>query len=315
VIGTDVALAASLLKEGKLVAIPTETVYGLGANALDSTAIASIYAVKNRPTFNPLILHFASWEAAQPYVKEVPEEITRLASKFCPGSISFLLQKTDLVSDIVTAGSSHVVVRVPDHPVTLELLSLLDFPLAAPSANISNTVSPTSAQHVEDGLGDQIEYVLDGGESKIGVESTIVSFQDNHVNILREGGVSREDIISLGFIVKNSNTEAIQTPGQFKKHYATKKPIYLVESISDYLEKNSDKRCSALLYEKSKVSCTAYLLSTNYDLAEIANNLFATMRRADADDTDLILIEHIKEEGIGRAVADRLRRASISLNA
>ena len=314
-IGTDVALAASLLKEGKLVAIPTETVYGLGANALDSTAIASIYAVKNRPTFNPLILHFASWEAAQPYVKEVPEEITRLASKFCPGSISFLLQKTDLVSDIVTAGSSHVVVRVPDHPVTLELLSLLDFPLAAPSANISNTVSPTSAQHVEDGLGDQIEYVLDGGESKIGVESTIVSFQDNHVNILREGGVSREDIISLGFIVKNSNTEAIQTPGQFKKHYATKKPIYLVENISDYLEKNSDKRCSALLYEKSKVSCTAYLLSTNYDLAEIANNLFATMRRADADDTDLILIEHIKEEGIGRAVADRLRRASISLNA
>lgn len=314
-IGTDVALAASLLKEGKLVAIPTETVYGLGANALDSTAIASIYAVKNRPTFNPLILHFASWEAAQPYVKEVPEEITRLASKFCPGSISFLLQKTDLVSDIVTAGSSHVVVRVPDHPVTLELLSLLDFPLAAPSANISNTVSPTSAQHVEDGLGDQIEYVLDGGESKIGVESTIVSFQDNHVNILREGGVSREDIISLGFIVKNSNTEAIQTPGQFKKHYATKKPIYLVESISDYLEKNSDKRCSALLYEKSKVSCTAYLLSTNYDLAEIANNLFATMRRADADDTNLILIEHIKEEGIGRAVADRLRRASISLNA
>ena len=314
-IGTDVALAASLLKEGKLVAIPTETVYGLGANALDCKAIASIYTVKNRPTFNPLILHFASWEAAQPYVKEVPEEITRLASKFCPGSISFLLQKTDLVSDIVTAGSSHVVVRVPDHPVTLELLSLLDFPLAAPSANISNTVSPTSAQHVEDGLGDQIEYVLDGGESKIGVESTIVSFQDNHVNILREGGVSREDIQSLGFIVKNSNTEAIQTPGQFKKHYATKKPIYLVESISDYLEKNSDKRCSALLYEKSKVSCTAYLLSTNYDLAEIANNLFATMRRADADDTNLILIEHIKEEGIGRAVADRLRRASISLNA
>tara|TARA_B110000090_G_scaffold106907_1_gene119945 strand:- start:7761 stop:8708 length:948 start_codon:yes stop_codon:yes gene_type:complete len=315
VIGTDVALAASLLKEGKLVAIPTETVYGLGANALDCKAIASIYTVKNRPTFNPLILHFASWEAAQPYVKEVPEEITRLASKFCPGSISFLLQKTDLVSDIVTAGSSHVVVRVPDHPVTLELLSLLDFPLAAPSANISNTVSPTSAQHVEDGLGDQIEYVLDGGESKIGVESTIVSFQDNHVNILREGGVSREDIQSLGFIVKNSNTEAIQTPGQFKKHYATKKPIYLVESISDYLEKNSDKRCSALLYEKSKVNCIAYLLSTNYDLAEIANNLFATMRRADADDTNLILIEHIKEEGIGRAVADRLRRASISLNA
>jgi L-threonylcarbamoyladenylate synthase len=315
VIGTDVALAASLLKEGKLVAIPTETVYGLGANALDSKAIASIYTVKNRPTFNPLILHFASWEAAQPYVKEVPEEITRLASKFCPGPISFLLQKTDLVSDIVTAGSSHVVVRVPDHPVTLELLSLLDFPLAAPSANISNTVSPTSAQHVEDGLGAQIGYVLDGGESKIGVESTIVSFQDNHVSILREGGVSREDIQSLGLIVKNNNTEAVQTPGQFKKHYATKKPIYLVESIAEYLEKNSDKRCSALLYENSKVSCIAYLLSTNYDLEEIANNLFSTMRRADADDTDLILIEHIKEEGIGRAVADRIRRASRPLNA
>lgn len=314
-IGTDVALAASLLREGKLVAIPTETVYGLGANALDSKAIASIYAVKNRPTFNPLILHFASWEAAQPYVKAVPKEITRLASKFCPGSISFLLQKTDLVSDIITAGSSHVVIRVPDHPVTLKLLTFLDFPLAAPSANISNTVSPTSAQHVADGLGERIAYVLDGGESKIGVESTIISFQDNHVTILREGGVSQEDIQSLGLIVKKSNNKTIQTPGQHKKHYATNKPLYLVDSITEYLDKNSGKRCSALLFENSKVNCTTYLLSANYDLAEIANNLFATMRRADADDTDLILIEHIKEEGIGRAVADRVRRASIPLNA
>jgi L-threonylcarbamoyladenylate synthase len=312
VIGTDVALAASLLKEGKLVGIPTETVYGLGANALDSKAIASIYAVKNRPIFNPLILHFASWEAAQPYLKEVPQEITRLASKFCPGSISFLLQKTDLVLDIVTAGSSHVVVRVPDHPVTLKLLSLLDFPLAAPSANISNTVSPTSAQHVEQSIGKDISYILDGGSSTVGLESTIIEWVNGEIIILREGGISREMLkTNTNVEVKSYEGNKISTPGQLNKHYATNKPLIIVKDLNKYLLK-SQTDCTVLAFDESIAADNCIYLSRSYNLNEIASNLFAAMRQADKHFTTHIVVAEIREEGIGRAIADRLRRASMS---
>ena len=156
-IGNDVAHAARLLEQGKLVAIPTETVYGLAGNALDINAIGEIYLVKNRPIFNPLILHVPNLEIAQKYVTHFPKEALKLARQFWPGSLSILLPKSELVQDIVTAGSSHVVIRVPNHPLTLELLNSIDFPLVAPSANISNTVSPTSADHVQNGIGNQID--------------------------------------------------------------------------------------------------------------------------------------------------------------
>ena len=163
-IGNDVAHAARLLEQGKLVAIPTETVYGLAGNALEINAIGEIYRVKNRPSFNPLILHVPNLETAQKYVTHFPKEALKLARQFWPGSLSILLPKSELVQDIVTAGSSHVVVRVPNHPMTLKLLDSIDFPLVAPSANISNTVSPTSADHVQNGIGNQIDYILDGGQ-------------------------------------------------------------------------------------------------------------------------------------------------------
>lgn len=309
-IGTDVARAAQLLGDGKLVAIPTETVYGLAANALDPEAVAEIYHVKNRPEFNPLILHISSAADAAKYVTDIPELAKKLMDAFWPGSLSILLPKSNLVPDIITAGSSHVVLRVPNHWKALELLQQLDYPLAAPSANISNTVSPTTAQHVEEGLGSQISYVLDGGECTVGLESTIVAIEPDGVRILREGGISQEQILQIeGVKLLENELTDIQSPGQLKKHYSTIKPLYIVESISDYLEKNPNDKCSALLYEDIQVNCTSYLLSQDYNLAEIANNLFATMRKADADENDIILIEKVKEEGIGRAVADRLRRA------
>lgn len=310
-IGTDLAQAAALLRQGKLVGIPTETVYGLAANALDAQAIASIYSVKNRPSFNPLIVHVPSLAAISMYAQHVPQALMDIAQAFWPGAVSILVEKSNQVPDVVTAGSVKVVLRMPRHSLALELLQMLDFPLAAPSANISNTVSPTTAQHVEDGLGSQIPYILDGGSCTVGVESTILGFENGKVVILREGGVSREDIFAkTGIETTPSSEQTIQSPGQLKKHYSTQKPLYIVESINDHIAAHSDQSFSALLYEQREVDATTHLLSENYNLGEIANNLFATMRAADQDSTDAILIEPIREEGIGRAVADRLRRAA-----
>ncbi|MFB1012218.1 MAG: L-threonylcarbamoyladenylate synthase, partial [Bacteroidia bacterium] len=171
-IGEDLLKASEILKRGELVAIPTETVYGLAANALNPNAVAKIYEAKERPSFNPLIVHVASIKEAKKYVKEFPEIAEQIAEAFWPGSISLLLPKHSIIPDLTTAGLPNVVIRVPNHPLTLELLESLDFPLAAPSANLSNTVSPTTAEHVQLGLGSKIEYILDGGKSAIGVEST-----------------------------------------------------------------------------------------------------------------------------------------------
>lgn len=314
-IGTDVTKAANLLSQGKLVAIPTETVYGLAANGLNPEAIAEIYRVKNRPNFNPLILHVPHIEAAKKYVTHFPIEAEKLAHHFWPGSLSILLPKSAIVPDIITAGSSHVVLRIPNHPITLNLLNQIDFPLAAPSANISNTVSPTSAKHVEEGFGNQIEYILDGGNSTIGIESTIVSIENGNVQILREGGISQEFIAQkTGFNISSEPTKTIQTPGQLKKHYSTQKPLYLVKSIIDFLKENPKKNCSVLYYEYHDYpSEHTYCLSENYNLSEIANRLFTTMRLADKDASDCIIIENIKQEGIGRAISDRLNRAKSNL--
>lgn len=309
-IGTDVAKAASLLSEGQLVAIPTETVYGLAANALDPKAVAEIYSVKNRPQFNPLILHCASIDEAKKYVSSWPNEAQIITKAFWPGSISLLLPKSDLVPDVITAGSSHVVVRVPYHPLALELLAQLDFPLAAPSANISNTVSPTTASHVENSIGNQIGYVLDGGPCRVGVESTIVAIEHGSVTILREGGVTKEDLTNLGFNVNENTSKKIQSPGQLKKHYATRKPLLIVENIEKWINENPTKSTTALLYEEKNIETSSILLSKEYNLAEIANSLFSAMREADKTDSDVILIESVKLEGIGRAIADRLERAA-----
>ncbi len=310
-IGTDVAKGASLLSLGQLVAIPTETVYGLAANALDPQAVSEIYRVKNRPHFNPLILHCASIDDAKKYVLEWPEEARLLSSAFWPGSISFLLPKSQLVPDLITSGSSHVVVRVPNHPLTLDLLSRLDFPLAAPSANVSNTVSPTTAEHVDSTIGSKIGYVLDGGPCSVGLESTIVAFDGSSVVILREGGVSQEDILKLGIHVKTNTRGGLKAPGQLKKHYSTNKPLRIVKDIDEWMNQNPDKKAIVLLYEEKTIPLPSLLLSKNYNLGEIANSLFHVMRDADKSEAEIILVEPIKKQGIGRAIADRLERAQL----
>src|SRR5882672_5472348 len=196
-IGKDIAKAATLLRQGKLVAIPTETVYGLAGNALNVEAVTRIFAAKNRPYFDPLIVHVPYPSSAGEYAERIPGKALDLMEQFWPGPLTVLLSKKNIVPDLVTAGLDRVGLRCPDHPMTLALLQSLPFPLAAPSANPFGYVSPTSPHHVNDQLGNEIEYILDGGECKVGVESTIVGFEDDTPTIYRLGGLQVEAIESI----------------------------------------------------------------------------------------------------------------------
>ena len=313
-IGTDVSKAARLLKAGELVAVPTETVYGLAANALDANAVSKIYVAKQRPSFNPLIVHIANVDEVLKYVSEFSPLAQLLAKAFWPGSLTILMPKNNAVPDLVTAGLPNVALRVPKHPLTIQLLKLLDFPLAAPSANVSNSVSPTTAIRVEQSLGNTIRYILDGGKCDVGVESTIVSVIDNKVTLLREGGISKEQIeAELGIDINTKADEKVTAPGQLKKHYATQKPLFLVDDIQDALLRHQNEKVSILLFEKTETAenYIPYLLSNDYNLSEIANNLFEMMHLADEDESEFILASRCKNKGIGRAINDRLTRASV----
>jgi len=193
-IGNDISKAKLLLEKGEVVAIPTETVYGLAANALDEQAVAKIFEAKNRPYFNPLILHLADKETIQKYVKKIPDELLKLIDIHCPGPITFLLEKKDIVPDLVTAGSKFVAIRIPKHEICQKLLSQLNFPLAAPSANPFGYISPVTSTHVFNQLNNKIPYILEGKTANIGIESTIVGVENKQVKIFRLGGVSYEDI-------------------------------------------------------------------------------------------------------------------------
>jgi L-threonylcarbamoyladenylate synthase len=312
-IGTDIDHALALLKGGELVAIPTETVYGLAGNGLDPKAIAKIYEAKQRPQFNPLILHVASVDQAKKLVISIPEPFVKLMEMFSPGPITYLLPKSDLVPDLVTAGSSRVAIRIPNHTVTLSLLSRLNFPLAAPSANPSGYVSPVSAAHVLEGLNGKIPYILEGGNCHVGLESTIVGIEDDSIIIHRLGAISAEQIRELtGMRVETRLSHASPTaPGQLKSHYATQKPLLLGDIEENYLEYR-DKRIGVLAFRQSPsiLSTAEIILSPKGDLAEAAAGLFAAMRQLDASSAEIILAERFPDEGIGRAINDRLERAA-----
>jgi L-threonylcarbamoyladenylate synthase len=312
-IGTDLAKAKQLLEQGELVAIPTETVYGLAGNGLDSNAIAKIYAAKNRPQFNPLILHVGSIEQMEKWVEVIPDVCRLLIQHFSPGPITYLLPKSDQVPELITAGSSRVALRIPAHPVTLQLLNSLEFPLAAPSANPSGYVSPVSSQHVFQGLNGKIPYIIEGGSCKIGLESTIVGFQDNKVVVHRLGGISIEEIKAV------CNTEVVlqlahaqpTAPGQLKSHYATKK-LLLHGDIKENMLLLTGKKIGILSFNTNYdiSNSIEYVLSTNGSLSEAASGLFSAMRSLDQSDVDVILAEFFPDEGLGKSINDRLARAA-----
>jgi L-threonylcarbamoyladenylate synthase len=312
-IGTDIEKAKALLEAGELVAIPTETVYGLAANGFSEAAIARIYEAKNRPQFNPLILHVANLEQAERLVTEIPDACKSLMQALSPGPITYLLPKSSFVPDLVTAGSSRVAIRIPAHPMALELLTMLDFPLAAPSANPSGYVSPVSALHVFEGLQGKISYILDGGSCTIGLESTIVGFEADKVVIHRLGGISEEQISAIaGVETTTSLAHASPTaPGQLKSHYATSKPL-LIGDVAQLVDAFAGKKIGLLVFEQSSGLAVEkeIQLSPSGSLEEAAAGLFRAMRLLDLSDLDVIIAQRFPNTGIGRAINDRLERAA-----
>ncbi len=313
-VGNDIERAKSLLIHGEAVAIPTETVYGLAANALNEDAVLKIFAAKNRPSFNPLIVHVKNWDDAKKYVAHIPAKARLLAQQFTPGPLTFLLHKKNSIPDLVTAGSDKVAIRIPNHPLALALLNTLDFPLAAPSANPFGYISPTTAQHVLEGLDGKIPYILDGGAATVGLESTIIGFDDEEsVLLYRTGGISAEQIEAVTnekvTIAKLSPEENPATAGQLKSHYAPHTPLY-VGDIEALKKQFAGKRTASISFTKSFDGIEKqFVLSPEGSIAEAAKKLFAVLRAVDKLDVDVIVAELFPEEGIGRAINDRLKRA------
>lgn len=309
----DIAHCQQLLKDNQLVAIPTETVYGLAANAFDTDAVNRIFEMKGRPHFNPLIVHIHDAGQLKDLAKDIPEAALKLAKAFWPGSITLILPKQATVPDIITAGKPTVGIRMPNHPMTLELLRGLPFPLAAPSANPFTRVSPTSAKHVANYFGNRIPAILDGGPCQVGLESTIVGFDGNTPVVYRKGGISIESIEKVVGKVKllTENETAPQAPGMLLKHYSPSTPLMISDDIQESLIVHNNKRIGVLSYYSDDFSGAEIIkvLSPSKNLDEVARVLFATLHELDTLHLDLIIAERFPEEGLGGSINDRLRRA------
>jgi len=306
--------AAKIIRQGGVVAFPTETVYGLGADALNPLAVARIFEIKDRPYFDPLIVHIADLNEMSRLVSDIPLLAEKMIKRCWPGPLTIVLSKKEEVPDIVTAGLPTVGIRMPKHPIALQLIRAAGCPIAAPSANPFGYVSPTTAAHVHDQLGDRVDLILDGGPCEVGLESTILSFSEGKSRLLRPGGLPLEEIESIiGRVEVNPiEEENPSSPGRLPKHYAPRTPI-VIEGWENNLENYQDKKVGLLAFQKVKVSFPFHhveVLSPGGDLREAAANLFAAIRRLDALTLDLILAEALPEVGLGRAIMDRLRRAS-----
>lgn len=302
--------AVRLLDGGEIVAFPTETVYGLGAVALNRFAVAKIFEVKGRPRFDPLIVHLDSQDRLNEVAEDIPDDAKKLMERFWPGPLTMILQKRRSMPDIVTAGLPTVGVRVPSHPVALELLRVLDKPIAAPSANPFGYMSPTKVRHVKKSFADRVPLVLDGGDSMFGIESTIVSFRREGILVHRHGAVSVEELSEHVRIVRDERPSGLcESPGELPYHYAPMKPLILVNGPHEVIESTS----SFLAFREPPGPVNARhvkVLSKEGSLREAAANFFSFLIDLDRDDVNVIYAEKVPEAGIGRAVMDRLRKAS-----
>lgn len=310
--GTDIEKSVRLLEQDELVAIPTETVYGLAGNALSKAAVTKIFAVKNRPQFDPLIVHVSGLEQAEKYVYEIPEAAQRLVKKFWPGPLTLLLKKKPVIPDLVTSGLDTVGIRCPDHALTRQLLQQLSFPLAAPSANPFGYVSPTKPEHVNEQLGEKIQYILDGGPCTVGIESTIIGFEADEPVVYRLGGLSLEDIQRIVGKVRTQthSTSNPKAPGQLISHYAPAKKVILGK-IEDLLQEYPAHCTGILTFQQDFNSPYQFILSPSGKLEEAAQHLFEALRAFDRMPIDVILAERVPDVGLGRAINDRLQRAAV----
>ena len=315
IISKDISKAEALLNQEKLVAIPTETVYGLAGNIFSEKAIDSIFKTKQRPLFNPLIVHIPSIDYLETIVARIPEKAKLLAEAFWPGPITLVLKKKEVIPDVITAGKDTVAVRIPNHPTTLELLKQLDFPLAAPSANPFNRISPTSAEHVESYFKNDIKMVLDGGTCTSGIESTIIGFENDEPIIYRLGSTSIEDIENIvGSVeIKNKKNSVPNAPGMLARHYAPNTKTILVTDISDAIKQFQGKNIGILAFEneiKNKAIKFQIVLSKTGNVSEAATNLYSALHQLDEQDLDIIIAERLPNHDIGKSINDRLQRAT-----
>lgn len=313
--------AAKALFMGELVAFPTETVYGLGGNALSGETVKKIYAAKGRPSDNPLIVHIANKEDVYKLAKTVPEKAEKILDALCPGPITMVLLKSDIVPDEVTAGGKTVAIRIPENEIARELILKSGVPVAAPSANVSGRPSPTRAEHVIEDLGDRIAYVVDGGACDVGLESTVVDLTVDPPRILRPGGVTQEMLSSLlgevlGYAPKDADETAPKSPGMKYKHYAPSAPLTVFdgencrEEIKNAILKETGKKivvltAGATTYENARV------LSLGEEEAAYSANLFDALRRADEMKADLIFAElPFEQGGIATAIRNRIYKSA-----
>jgi L-threonylcarbamoyladenylate synthase len=308
----DVADAAAVLLAGGLVAFPTETVYGLGAHALNPTAVARVFEVKQRPRFDPLIVHVPDWRSVPTLVTDIPPLAEQLMARFWPGPLTLVLPKAAIVPDVVTAGLPTVAVRCPRHPVAQALLRQSGVPIAAPSANRFGCLSPTTAEHVREQLGAAVGRILDAGPCSVGVESTVVAIDEEGVTLLREGGVPREELEALAGPIRCAQGDRSRpsSPGQLPRHYAPETPLRLWDEATAAQLRG---RIGLLAFREPVPEgpwSAVEILSTEGDLREAAATLFAKLRALDAMNLDWIVAQPAPEVGLGRAINDRLRRAA-----
>ena len=326
-----IAKASKLIRAGDIVAFPTETVYGLGANALDYNSVSKIYAIKGRPSDNPLIVHVANKQMLGTLVSEIPSASDRIIRKFWPGPITIVLKKSKIVPKITTGGLGTIAVRMPRNNVALALIRMSGVPIAAPSANISGKPSPTKASHVKDDLDGKLKLILDGGSTEIGIESTVIDMTRPSPVILRPGGISKESISSeIGPISFHNSLLGIDTtsvkinrsPGMKYRHYSPNAHVVLVEGtrtnakikIEELTEKlrSEGKRVSIMTTSKSlnvRADIFQYMGNT---LESIARNLFANLRLADKNNIDVIIVQGVSYNSVGFAIMNRLKKAAIT---
>ncbi len=307
----QISEAAAIISKGGIVAFPTETVYGLGADATNPTAVARIFEAKQRPRLDPLIVHIAEHAQINEVVKSIPPRAALLIEKFWPGPLTLILPKKEIIPDIVTSGLSGVGIRMPDNDTARSMISLSGKPIAAPSANKFGSISPTCAAHVSEQLGSYIDMILDGGSCSVGVESTIISFINDDPVLLRPGGLGLESIQKeIGKVIIPDTTDYKNaSPGRSLRHYAPSTPLrFSTDTVSCH--NNMKVGLLSLKGELTGNYAAIEILSKTGNLNEAACNLFAALRRLDSAGLDLIIAEKVPDEGLGRAINDRLGRAS-----
>ncbi|MCX7832785.1 MAG: L-threonylcarbamoyladenylate synthase [Ignavibacteria bacterium] len=300
----SINIAVREILQGNIIALPTETVYGLAADATNEEAVLKIYETKRRPLFDPLIVHIRSIKEMKKYAEEIPAEVYKLAEKFSPGPITYILKKKKVIPDIVTAGLDTVAIRIPAHPMFQKILAKCKVPIAAPSANMFGRLSPTCAEDVYKELKGKLNYILDGGQCEFGIESTVISFIDDTIKILRPGFITKKEIQKVlkkkVILVRiksrhSKNKLTIYSPGMMKTHYAPKTPLYITDNIYDFKEQSN----------------VGLLDFSNYSsLNEVAINLFSDLRKLDEQGFAYIVASKVKDSGIGVAINDRLEKAS-----